>query len=377
MRKFFVMSLAALMAAGLAVSVAACGSNENGGESHEHIYNEQNDCTVCGEHLNFTEGLKFEPTEENTYTVTGIGTAKGVTELVIPAYYNGKAVTEIGRYAFSGNAEIESVVIPNGVTAIDLRAFFGCSALAKISLPESVTAIDDEAFNGTAYSENKQNWDGDVFYIGDILMQARDTLSGEYQIKTGTRVIAQGAFMGAYFDNKFSGCPNLKAIVIPESLKFIGPSVFSYSNALEKVIISDLAAWCQITFADNYSNPLYHDAHLFLKGQEITDLVIPDGISEIKAHAFVDCNGVKSITIPSGVTTIGESAFEWFESLESVTIGVGVTSIGEHAFYRCENLKKIAFQGTADAWKKIEKGSSWAPYDGCTVTCSDGASVSA
>ncbi len=371
MRKFFLALFASILAAGLAVSVSACG----GEKSHEHIYNEQNDCTVCGEHLNFTEGLKFELTEENTYTVTGIGTAEGVTELVIPAYYNGKAVTEIGRYAFSGNAEIESVVIPNGVTAIDLRAFFGCSALAKISLPAGAIEIVSDAFDGTAYFADEKNWDGDVFYIGDILMQARDTLSGEYKIKKGTRVIAQGAFMGVYRDNKYSGCPNLKAIVIPESLEFIGPSVFSYCNALEKVIISDLAAWCKITFADNYSNPLYHDAHLFLKGQEITDLVIPDGISEIKAHAFVDCNGVKRITIPSGVTTIGESAFEWCESLESVTIGVGVTAIGEHAFYRCINLKNIQYQGTSAAWENIEKGSSWAPYEGCTVTCSDGTKV--
>ena len=371
MRKFFLALFASLLAAGLAVSVSACG-DEN---THEHTYNEQNDCTVCGEHLNFTEGLEFELTEKNTYSVTGMGTAENVTELVIPAYHDGKAVTEIGQFAFSGNAEIESVVIPNGVTAIDPHAFFGCSALAKISLPESVTAIDDAAFDGTAYFENRQNWDGDVFYIGKVLMKARDTLSGEYKIKKGTRVIAQGAFMGVYLDNKYSGCPNLKAIVIPESLEFIGPSVFSYCNTLEKVMIDDLAAWCKITFADNYSNPLYHDAHLFLKGQEITDLVIPNGVSEIKAHAFVDCNGVRSVTIPSSVTTIGESAFEWFESLESVTVGANVASIGGHAFYRCENLKDIRYQGTSAAWENIQKGTSWSPYTGCTVICSDGTQV--
>ncbi len=367
MKKFSTAIVAAFVAAGIAVSFAGCG----GDTSHEHIYDEQNDCTVCGEHLDYTEGLEYELADDNTYTVTGMGAAN-VANLVIPAYYAGRAVTAISSYAFSGNAEIESVVIPNGVTAIELRAFYGCSALNKISLPAGAIEIASDAFDGTACFADGKNWDGDVFYIGDILMQARDTLSGEYKIKKGTRVIAQGAFMGVYRDNKYSGCPNLKVIVIPESLEFIGPSVFSYCNALEKVMIDDLAAWCKITFADNYSNPLYHDAHLFVKGQEITDLVIPDGISEIKAHAFVDCNGVKSVTIPSGVISIGESAFEWCESLETVTIAANVTAIGGHAFYRCENLKNIEYQGTSAAWENIEKGSSWDPYDGCTVTCSDG-----
>ena len=66
--------------------------------------------------------------------------------------------------------------------------------MASVSIPKSVTRIGFEAFDYTALSNNESNWDGDVLYIGDCLVDARGDISGEIEIKPGTRLIAEMAF---------------------------------------------------------------------------------------------------------------------------------------------------------------------------------------
>lgn len=52
-------------------------------------------------------------------------------------------------------------------------------------------------------------------------------------------------------------------------------------------------------------------------------------------------NNVTKIVIKNGITKISDSAFADFDNLEEVVIEDGVESIGEKAFYECDNLTKI------------------------------------
>ena len=159
---------------------------------------------------------------------------------------------------------------------------------------------------------------------------------------------------------------------------------------MNSVHISDLAAWCKIDFEQNSqftvknSNPLIYAHHLYLNGQEVKDLVIPDNVTSISYGAFYGCSGLTSVTIGKGITSIhnyafndcsgitsltfhcanignwfdrdspiqeviigdevssiGESAFSGFSGLTSVTIPNSVTSIGEYAFSGCSSLTSI------------------------------------
>ena len=98
----------------------------------------------------------------------------------------------------------------------------------------------------------------------------------------------------------FSDCHRLTSIDIPNSLTSIGEYAFEGSS-LARVNISDIAAWFDISFqkyyvlkyddfGDSYSygvssNPLYY-ANLYVNDTLITNLVIPEGVKDIKDYVI-------------------------------------------------------------------------------------------
>ena len=116
------------------------------------------------------------------------------------------------------------------------------------------------------------------------------------------------------------------------------------------VNITNLAAWCGISFTDSYANPLYSAHNLYCNGTLITELVIPNGVTRIGSYAFRNCTGLTSITIPNSVT-----------------------SIWQQAFYGCTGLTSITYTGTKAQWDAINKGSGWNSNTGAyTIHCTDG-----
>ena len=56
---------------------------------------------------------------------------------------------------------------------------------------------------------------------------------------------------------------------------------------------------------------------------------------------YVGCKSLTNINIPNSVTNIGDSAFAGCKSLTSINITDGVTNIGNGAFSGCKSLTKI------------------------------------
>ena len=127
-------------------------------------------------------------------------------------------------------------------------------------------------------------------------------------------------------------------VVIPSCITYIKNRAFK-SEDIENVFISDIEAWCRVTFSPTYSNPLI-GCNLYVNNELITDLVIPENITTIKAYAFQSCKSITSVTIHDNVTSIGASTFYGCNGLTSVSIGSGVTSIESRAFY-CNNLTSV------------------------------------
>ena len=74
----------------------------------------------------------------------------------------------------------------------------------------------------------------------------------------------------------FEGCYNLKSLKIGRNLSEIKYESFNGCH-IEKVELSDLAAWCKVLGAF-YLLPQV--ASIYLEGEEIEDLVIPSSVSQ-------------------------------------------------------------------------------------------------
>ena len=236
---------------------------------------------------------------------------------------------------------LTEIKLNDGITSIGDSAFSGCSALTSITIPDSVTSIGGGAFSGTAYYNDDSNWENGLLYIDNCLIKEKDTLTGAYNIKEGTRVIAESAFSGcsaltsitipdsvtSIGDYAFEGCTGLTSITIPDGVTSIGGGAFYGCSALTSITIPD-----SVTSIGDYA---------FEGCTGLTSITIPDGVTSIGGGAFYGCSALTSITIPDSVTSIGDQAFYGCSALTSITIPDSVTSIGDRAFFDCSSLKSI------------------------------------
>ncbi|GHT55260.1 hypothetical protein FACS1894109_01480 [Spirochaetia bacterium] len=91
-------------------------------------------------------GVAKHPTTDFGTVITGYtGSARAVT---IPATINGSPVIGIEDYAFMGNTNITSVIIPDSVKSLGDNVFQNCTALTSVTLPAYLKKIDNSAFAG-------------------------------------------------------------------------------------------------------------------------------------------------------------------------------------------------------------------------------------
>ncbi len=162
----------------------------------------------------------------------------------------------------------------------------------------------------------------------------------------------EGYPVTAIDDEAFYDCASLTSVTIPSSIKKIGEDAFesiTYAPNFTKVYIQDLAAWCAIDF-DEYSDVLSGRA-LYVDDSKVTELVIPDTVTEISDYAFSGCTSIKTVVIGDSVTDIGEGAFEYCSNLQSVTMGSNVAYVQDYAFYTCKSLTDVCLSpSTRSVW---------------------------
>lgn len=136
-------------------------------------------------------------------------------------------------------------------------------------------------------------------------------------------------------------CTRLDSISIPSSIKTIGRGVFESVPSINKTNVESLEWLCNSPF--DFSTSLVYPGwgKLYLNGQEVIDLVIPESVEHIGSYAFDGCTEIKTLDIPKSVTTIGNRAFYYCIALESINIPESITSIGEAAFGTCLELKSV------------------------------------
>ena len=175
-------------------------------------------------------------------------------------------------------------------------------------------------------------------------------------------------------EGAFTECSEFTTMVILDQDTNINDSAFYYPYAdcqpVLKWHITDLAKFCtkEHRYFDIEHNELYMD------GELITDLVIPNGVTEIQELAFKNFK-LNSVVIPESVILIGDFAFEECP-IQNIDLGCNVQKIGYGAFERCrfknikisKNMKKIEevafvncpidtieYEGTKEEWYRIKE----------------------
>lgn len=221
-------------------------------------------------------------------------------------------ITRIGNKAFENCVNLTSVTLPDTITTIGVFAFNRCSSLESITIPYGVTKIERSAFDGCTS-------------LSTILLP--DSL----------QVIEMHAFVS---------CTALTSITIPNSVTNIHDAFIGCN--LDEVHTSDILAWSQISFYSAYSNPIYHGAKLYVNGELLTHLVVPEGCMQIGTGAFAGCKSLQTVTLPEGLTVIGKEAFLECKNLEYISVPSSLQVVADRAFEFCFKLKEGNYGGSLE-----------------------------
>ena len=205
-------------------------------------------------------------------------------------------------YAREGNCYSGDILIPDNfnyenktydVTNIASQAFLDCSSLKSVSIGNNVQRIEYLAFRNCRELKNII-LPSSLEFIGDDAFQGCSSLQS-IEIPNSVTKINSGAF---------EGCSNLKEIILPNGLNEIGYRVFYGCSSL-------------------------------------TTIAIPVSVNKIGRQAFNGCESLSEISLPNSVTEIEEYAFKGCDALSSVKLSNNLTYIGQYAFYGCVSLTTI------------------------------------
>lgn len=205
-------------------------------------------------------------------TVTGSINADDVAYLnALPATLYNMYMLDLSGVTLDGNAITE-------------RMFYQ-TLYKTIMLPTTVTSIVSEAF---AESRRLQS----ISIPSAVQTIEPNTFGGCSALSDVS--FGENSTLKRIEEYAFAGLTSLKSITLPSTLEYIGPHAFENCG--------------------------------------LTNITIPDGVTETGDRVVQSCRALKSITIGNGMTYIRECWAEFCDNLEEVTIGKKVTSISWRAF---------------------------------------------
>ena len=306
--------------------------------------------------------IYFDPETQNI-----VGCDSSVTEAVIPAEIDGKAVRMIvSMKPTSGASRLQKVVISEGIFEIGEGAFRFCEMLSEIQIPDSVIEIGEAAFH-CCESLTTVDLPPEITIIRDDLFSYCYRLVN-VTIPNGVVTISRDSFYN---------CSSLEIIELPDTITGIGEWAFRNCSSLKKIDIPDTvkailpnvfdgcSSLSAINVGENNKRYYSEDGVLFL-GQR------PNGSLMIYPMAKPD----EEYTVVGGFYRSGGSAVSeggiignpylrilkitkenWgiknLPNLEEVHLPI-TTSIGYGTFSQCYAITDVYYDGCAERWEKVK-----------------------
>lgn len=249
------------------------------------------------------------------------------------------------KYFFGGEIVIPPTS-PNGYTVIGIDSgAFKNSDITGVTIPDSVKFIRESAFRNCKSLESVSLGDG-VTEIHESAFTGCDKLL--YNEYGNAKYLGVGdnpyAFLIRAADENiasceihantkyiasgaFAGCEELTSIVVPEGVIKIASRAFAFCNNLKNVSLPE-----SLETLGNES---------FFGCTALVDVNIPPKIETIYGITFAHCRSLKSFTVPEGVTRICDYAFWGCTELIEITLPITLTEIYTSAFDECTSLENI------------------------------------
>lgn len=178
-------------------------------------------------------------------------------------------------------------------------------------------------------------------YCGDP--SVNDGKNVTWEVDGTTITISGNGAMDNYISASFSGnvapwfsyADEITSIVIGEGVTTVGEYAFEDFHLVESISIpASVTSIGEMAFCDCG----YTDDYTFTN--PTVTIASGSNLETIGNSAFEYCQ-MTSFSIPNGVKTIGEGAFSYCFGLTSIEMPASVTSIGLNAFYLCRNLATL------------------------------------
>lgn len=222
-----------------------------------------------------------------------------------------------------------------------------CSLLYYIGIASNLEIdgiyyiLDENTQTATVtYKGNADDWmfdaTGETLYTGNVIIPEKVTYNTkEYTVTT----------LG---DDAFAGCKQLHSLSLPKNISSIGNGTFTQCYGLQVISVANENT---TYFSEGGILYSFSPRAIVLTPRALSGKVtVNKEMTEITIDAFNSCKQITEIVIPNGVTAIRDGAFYECNALWRITMGNEVASIGNWAFYNCNNL---AFLTIPDATKSI------------------------
>lgn len=265
-----------------------------------------------------------------------------------------EGITNIGA-SFESCKKLTGINLPTTLTSISFNAFKNCEWLTTITIPKDVSYIalsEDSSLNFSYAFSGCSNLksivvaeENEYFYshYGALydkkkqeFLYCPEGITGSCSIMEGTLSVGELAF-------KYAN--NITEIVIPSSVTFINSenfySKFTFDQNLKKLEMIVVSS--ENLNYSSHEGVLYDKINktlLFFPKAKTGNYLILEGTLKIMNYAFNGCSVITNIKIPNSVTEIGDSVFDNCNMLRYIIIPSSVEIIANvmlHSSYYSSN----------------------------------------
>ena len=196
--------------------------------------------------------------------------AKTVTDIILPATYQGTPVKIIHQRAFYENLQIKSVTVLEGYTTVREEAFSKCANLISVELPDSITEMGNGIFKDCE-SLVYANIPRPIKIIPSYTFSSCKSLTNtSIYIHENITEIGKYAFYGCkgltkiiipdtvkiLRTNAYSGCTNVTNVVVGKRVKRIENNTFNCGMTLKSIIMRNSKGWVLKAYYKDTGEPV-------------------------------------------------------------------------------------------------------------------------